>query len=106
MKGRDGEPVTLLPLALVSALEDDAGVAAFQLEQRGPRSWQLHLGAECGPDITARCRVVLREFSLRQGLAPPRLQVHTDRHLAQGRSGKQRRIVAAPGAQALDDTGH
>ena len=101
MTGRDGHAVSLLPLALVSALEDEAGVAAFQLEQLGPRSWRLRLGAECDREAPERCRVALRAFALRQGLAQPRLQLRTGARLQLGRSGKQPRIVATTDPRAV-----
>jgi phenylacetate-coenzyme A ligase PaaK-like adenylate-forming protein len=96
MAGCDGQPVTLLPLALTTVLEDEAGVFDFQLCQRDDRTLVLGLmvsGAEA--EIAAeRCRVTLGNFALTQGLAPIHLIVELGQVASRGRSGKAKRIVA------------
>jgi phenylacetate-CoA ligase len=95
MAGRDGRPVTLLPLALTTVLEDTVGVFDFQLEQLDDRTLNLHLGptsAQAGP----ACRRVLQAFAAAQGLAPLRIVVRTGQALRKGTTGKVRRVVARP----------
>lgn len=100
--GRDGEPVTLLPLALSTVLEEAAGVFDFQLRQTGARDLQLLLGPDAPQTAAARarCRRVLADFAAAQGAVG--LHIHTQRagQLPLGRSGKLKRIVVAPGVRA------
>jgi phenylacetate-coenzyme A ligase PaaK-like adenylate-forming protein len=97
--GRHGDPVTLLPLALTTLLEDDAGVFDFQLQQLAGGSWRLTLGPGANASNTAaeRCKRVLAEFAVAQGAVKPRIVTHRVDALPQGRSGKVKRIVAASG---------
>ncbi|HSQ73668.1 MAG TPA: phenylacetate--CoA ligase family protein, partial [Rubrivivax sp.] len=100
--GSDGAPVTLLPLALSTVLEDEAGIFDFQLRQTGARELQLLLGP-CAPDSAAeqlRCRKLLADFAATQGAADLRITTQSVHHLPLGRSGKLKRIVAAAGARA------
>lgn len=99
LPGRDGRPVSLLPLALSTVLEDDAGVFDFLLEQSGRATLRLRLAARPadGADIARRAGQVLRQFAARQGVTGLRLRVETCDHLPhglRGRSGKLQRIVA------------
>ena len=100
--GRDGAPVTLLPLALSTVLEDEAGVFDFQLRQTGRADLQLAAGA--GRAATprrpmARCRELLAGLRRRQGAAELRITTQSVDGLPLGRSGKLKRIVAAPAAR-------
>ena len=102
--GADGHPVTLLPLALTTVLEDDAGAFDFQLRQLGARRWQLLLGPGHGADVSlaARCRRVLAGFARAQGVAAGlHIGVRRVDALPLGPSGKRQRVVAlgrgAPG---------
>lgn len=95
MQGRDGRPVTLLPLALCTVLEDEAGTFNFQLCRRDDRSLVLCLEGS-GPDaklMAERCRNVLKTFLASQGLVPIQLTVKLGQTLSKGRSGKVQRIV-------------
>jgi phenylacetate-coenzyme A ligase PaaK-like adenylate-forming protein len=96
--GRDGAPVTLLPLALSTVLEDEAGVFAFQLRQTGP--CRLHLllgpGAPHTAADMARCRQVLADHAASSGAVALEIAVGVTDHLPLGRSGKLKRIEAAP----------
>jgi phenylacetate-coenzyme A ligase PaaK-like adenylate-forming protein len=100
LAGRGGRRVTLLPLALSTVLEDEAGVFDFQLLQRGPRTLALRLGAGAVADAgaPARCRAVLRAFAHDQGVPSLRVLDETDQRPLRGRSGKVQRVVALPGA--------
>lgn len=88
--------VTLLPLALSTVLEDDAGVFDFQLLQRGPRTLALRLGAGAAADAgtVSRCRQVLRRFARAQGVPSLRVIDEAAEPLQRGRSGKVQRVVA------------
>jgi phenylacetate-CoA ligase len=96
--GRRGEPVTLLPLALTTVLEDEAGVFDFQLQQLASGSLRLKLGPAAMASATTRerCQKVLADFVAAQGGARPRIVIHVQDTLPLGRSGKLKRIVAAP----------
>jgi phenylacetate-coenzyme A ligase PaaK-like adenylate-forming protein len=96
MAGRDGRPVTLLPLALTTVLEDQAGVFDFQLEQRNDHTLALRL-ALFGPEgevAAQRARDALHAFAALQGLQPIRIIVDWGQLIPRGRSGKAQRIVA------------
>ena len=96
MQGRDGRLVTLLPLALSTVLEDEAGAFNFQLCKRDDRSLVLSLEGS-GPDVKMmgeRCRTVLKTFLKTQGLVSIHLTVKLGQILNKGRSGKVQRIVS------------
>ncbi len=98
LPGRTGRAVTLLPLALVAVLEEEARVFDFQLRQTGPASLCLGLGplSRRVPDVRENCRRALQALFLRQHMGPLRL-VFEDLHgPALDRSGKLKRIVALP----------
>ncbi len=96
MRDGHGGLVTLLPLALTTVLEDQAGVFEFQLCQLDDHRLELRLpqsGAD-GASTAARCRQALQAFARLQGLAPLHLIVKMDTALQRGRSGKVQRVVA------------
>ena len=98
MAGRDGQPLTVLPLALTTVLEEEAGVFDFQLYQQSRHSLVLRLdlhGAEAAP-VVARCRSILEKFVLTQGLAPIRVVVELGRAIPRGHGGKVQRVLAQP----------
>jgi phenylacetate-CoA ligase len=99
MAGCDEQPVTLLPLALTTVLEDEAGVFDFQLCQRDERTLVLRLGLQGvqGADAVERCRKVLQTFAKVQGLGPIRVLIELAQNMPRGSSGKAQRIVAMPG---------
>lgn len=98
MAGRDGASVTLLPLALMTVIEDEAGVFDFQLFQRDARTLVLRLPAKGSEsaDAVRRCRKALRRFARRLGLGPIRVIGETGYALRHGRSGKLQRVIAQP----------
>ncbi|MCV2369137.1 phenylacetate--CoA ligase family protein [Roseateles oligotrophus] len=97
MPGRAGRRVSLLPLALTTVLEDEAGLFDFQLQQLADGGLQLILGADADQSRTARERYrrVLREFVLEQGAADLPISTCIAKPFTLGRSGKHKRIVAA-----------
>jgi len=98
--GRDGSPVTLLPLALSTVLEDEAGLFDFQLRQTGPRELRLLLGPGAAhmPAARARYRQALADFAAAQGTVDLRIATQGVEALPLGRSGKLKRVVAAADA--------
>jgi phenylacetate-coenzyme A ligase PaaK-like adenylate-forming protein len=85
--------VALLPLALVTVLED-AGVIDFQLVQTGEHSLQLNVGVGHAAADARRAKHALQEYLGRQGLAAVRLELCRGQVRRQGRSGKLRRVMA------------
>jgi len=91
-----GRPVSLLPLALTTVLEDDAGVFDFQLQQRSRHALWLCIAAE-GADAAAalqRALGVLRRFLSAQGLPNVSVGGNCGDRGQTGRSGKRQRVVA------------
>ncbi len=100
MAGPWGQKVTLLPLALTTVLEDEAGMFDFQLRQRNAHTLVLRLDlprAEATA-ATARCRQSLSNFALQQGAIPIRIIMEFGEAIPRGRGGKAQRVVAARGA--------
>lgn len=109
LAGDDGRAVTLLPLALTTVLEDEAGVFDFQLCRVDAHTLRLTLPAH-GPvaaggsavpsaardrvEAGARAVQVLRRFAARHGLASLRIETERVAALPLGRSGKLQRVVA------------
>jgi phenylacetate-CoA ligase len=90
-----GAPVSLLPLALTSLLEEEAGVFEFVLRQQRVGHWCLTLGpaAEHTRAVRSRCRELLENFAVLQGAAGLHVDVRVADALPLGRSGKLSRIV-------------
>lgn len=100
LPGTDGRARTLLPLALTTVLEDDAGIFDFQLQQADAHTLLLRLGPGAREGAADAGRRALQAFAARQQLAPVRIRVRHDERLPLGRSGKVRRVVAMRGAAA------
>lgn len=96
MAGRGRRAVTLLPLALSTVMEDDAGVFDFQLRQRDAHTLVLRLGqrGKAAVSAAAHCHAALHAFCADQGVAGLRLVDELDLAPVRGRSGKVQRIVA------------
>ncbi|WP_137894936.1 phenylacetate--CoA ligase family protein [Ramlibacter sp. 2FC] len=99
MAGRGGRKVTLLPLALTTVLEDQAGVFDFQLRQRDAHTLVLRLDLQGGDAAAAmaRCRAALSGFAEVLGLQPIRV-IEELGQVPRGRSGKVCRVLAAEAA--------
>lgn len=96
MAGQNGRRVMLLPLALTTVLEEEAGVFDFQLRQHDDHTLVLRLGLQAA-DATAaaaRCVNALEQFAVAQGLARLRVLTELGRPVPRGRSGKPQRVVA------------
>ena len=97
MCGRDGRFVTLLPLALSTVLEENAGVFDFYLRQIDDCTLELHLplqGDE-GHQALARCSAELHAFAHAMGLDTIQVHGKLGHSAPRGRSGKACRIVAS-----------
>ncbi|MFO1287781.1 MAG: phenylacetate--CoA ligase family protein [Rubrivivax sp.] len=96
VRGKGSERVPLLPLALTTVLEDEAGAFDFQLQQTAPDALRLVLGpnAARGERARQRCRSALAEFARRQGANALRISVAAMPQLPLGRTGKLKRVVA------------
>ena len=101
---RHGARVSMLPLALTTLLEDEAGVFDFQLCQRAPGHWCLTLGPGAPHTAAARerCRGLLADFARLQGATKLRIDTRVADTLPLGRSGKCKRIVGLAAAAAAE----
>jgi len=97
MAGAHGKMVTLLPLALTTVLEDDAGVFDFQLLQRDAHTLELRLelGGAQGEQAMARCRSALQAYAATQGVHALQVVGKLGQTIARGRSGKSQRVVCS-----------
>lgn len=92
----DGSPITLLPLAITTVLEEQAGVFDFQLVQTAPRGLLLKLSAST-PDVAVclvECAQVLQQFVRAMGLRGIQISTCTVPALARGNSGKVKRVTS------------
>jgi len=98
MRGPQGA-VALLPMALSTVLEEQAGVFDFQLRQRDESTLVLRLpmDGQAGREALRRCRVVLQSFATAQGAMPIRVLGELGQAVPRGRSGKAHRILAKRG---------
>jgi phenylacetate-coenzyme A ligase PaaK-like adenylate-forming protein len=89
-----GHAVTVLPLALTTAVEEGAHVAQFQLLRTAPDALEMRFEATVRdvPAAYERARLVLETFLARQGLANVRIERGQAAPLRQPRSGKLRRV--------------
>ena len=104
---RQGQTVSLLPLALCTVVEEEGGVFDFQLQQQGPNTLVLRLplrGAAAEAAI-GRCRDALQHFALTQGAQPIEVLGEPGCEVPRGRSGKACR-VALHEAKAPQAAGH
>lgn len=95
LPGTGAHTVTVLPLALESVLEEDAGITQFQLLLRTDRSLELRLAGNDADRRRAfdRGRQALSAYLARQGARPVRVLQGTDEPRRQGGSGKLCRVI-------------
>ncbi|MEO8309585.1 MAG: AMP-binding protein [Caldimonas sp.] len=95
--GEGGRRISIVPLALTTVLEEQAGLFDFQLVQQGAGELSLST-PERGSAATRRlhrARDVLGEFLHEQGALPVRIHCVSGRAPHRGRSGKLKRVVAS-----------
>lgn len=97
LRARDGRNVRLLPLALTTVLEDEAGLFDFQLVQAAPSALRLTTGA--GHAAVARARAALLAYLRQQGLPDVRVSARHGGERVRGRTGKLQRVVADVGGR-------
>lgn len=96
--GRGAASVTLSPLALTTVLEEQAGLFAFQLVQRGPQLLELNAPVASRHDAERldRGRDALLDFLQRQGASGVRVDCRIAEPRRDRSSGKVKRVLAAP----------
>ena len=94
--GPTSSAVSILPLALCTVLEDDAGVFDFQIVQQGPSELLLSTPLEgvAGTEALHRAQAALKTFLRRQGVGDVHIRCASGRHAPRGRSGKAQRVIA------------
>jgi phenylacetate-coenzyme A ligase PaaK-like adenylate-forming protein len=95
--GRPDRPATLvLPLALSTVLEEEAGLFDFQLVQLGPCEVLLRTGltGQTGRAALRRARAALSAFLEAQGAPGVKISCRAGEPARAGASGKIRRVVA------------
>lgn len=95
-----GQPVSLLPLAVCTVLEEEAGVVDFQVVQRGPGELELLLGRDGAPssETSKRATRALARYLAGMGAGGVRLSCHEGRPVQRGPGGKVQRVVALSAA--------
>jgi phenylacetate-CoA ligase len=93
-KGRAA--VNVLPLALSTVIEDDAGLFDFQLEQTGPHSLELRTPLHGAVAVKSlhQARVALAAFLALQGAPEVDIRVMPGQPNRRGPGGKVQRVVA------------
>ena len=91
-----GRPVSVLPLALCTVLEEEAGLFDFQLCQVNKCALALHSGPQVADAVAtlARAKRVLSAYLERAGARGVRISCAHGVPLQKSRSGKVRRVVA------------
>lgn len=99
--GSGNRIVRLMPLALCTVLEDEAGLFDFQLQQLGPLELQLVTGAqgEQARALLGRAKAALDEYLKGQGLQRVHTVCRAGQPLQRGAGGKVRRVIGL-GVQA------
>jgi len=88
-----GQPVRVLPLAVSTVLEDEAGLFDFQLVQE--RSDRLRLStAQADDEVLRRARATLAAFLAKQGVGDVHIACRRSAPDVRGRSGKVQRVVS------------
>jgi len=100
LAGVHGHEVTLLPLALSTVLEEEAGVYDYELVQRDAHSLVLRVPLppdEAAPLLARGCAALSR-FAAAQGVASLQVLGEASGPVPRGRSGKARRVQGLPRA--------
>jgi phenylacetate-coenzyme A ligase PaaK-like adenylate-forming protein len=104
LRGGRHRTARLSPLALVTVLEEEAGVFDFQLEQTDDDALLLRvangLDADAAHQAMARAREALGRYLVRQGLPKVRLDVVCAAPVMHNASGKTQRVVQRAACEA------
>jgi phenylacetate-coenzyme A ligase PaaK-like adenylate-forming protein len=89
---------SILPLALVTVLEEEAALFDFQVVQRGTADLLLRTGLSgtAGESALRRAHRVLAAFLEAQGACGVRIHCKSGEAIHRSRSGKVKRVVALP----------
>jgi len=92
-----GRRVHVLPLALSTVLEEEAGLFDFQVVQKGMSELELCTGESGGVADAAllRGRTALAGFLALQGAGRVRIRCRSGRPPLRGRTGKVKRVIAS-----------
>jgi phenylacetate-CoA ligase len=96
LAGHGRKRIPVLPLAISTVLEEDAGLFDFQLRQQGPRELLL-CTSRSGPEVTRQLRVAhhaLAAFLAAQGVPEVRIHCRCGQPGQRGSSGKVLRVVS------------
>ncbi len=101
IRGATSREVTLLPMALTTVLEDEAGVFDFHLRQIDGRRLllQLHQIGAAADEAAVRAVAALQTYARSQGIDRLQIDTETGQPAPLGPSGKTCRVVAAPGVR-------
>lgn len=97
LRGSKGEPVVLLPLALTTVLEEQAGLYEFQLHRRDAHTLELQVpqtGEQAAAALRRGCQVLSTFVKLQGGVAV-RVTGRQGVAMQRGKSGKTPRVIAA-----------
>ncbi|OIQ77073.1 phenylacetate-coenzyme A ligase [mine drainage metagenome] len=96
LAGSGGRTVSVLPLAVSTVLENDAGLFDFQLVQQGPSDLLLQTGRRGESAVAAlrRAKTVLSDYLAQQGACAVRIHCRSGKLAEPGPSAKVRRVVA------------
>lgn len=94
--GNDGSLISIMPLALTTAIEEAAGVFEFQIEQKSKDALIVRLPQSQAADEGAMSRAVsvIQEFLKAQGCTTIRLIEEPNSMMKIGKSGKLKRLMA------------
>lgn len=97
-----GRRVTLLPMALTTLIEEQAGVYDFQIRQIGPHALAVRLPGDDHEARAAmgRCRDAMQAFAVAHGLPGLSVVEELGSPLKRGRSGKISRVLATSRSSA------
>lgn len=94
--GEAGATVLLLPLAITTVLEEQAGLYEFQLHQRDHQTLELQVpqSGEAVQAALARASQALQDYARLQGAAALTIRTRAGLALQRGHSGKVARVIA------------
>ena len=96
--GDSDQPVRVVPLAVATVLEEEAGLFDFQVVQRGPRDVALHTGllGEAAAAALTQAKAALGAYLGRQGAQNVQIHCYGGAPAKLGTSGKMRRVLGMP----------
>lgn len=98
LMGDSDQSVRLVPLALTTVLEEEAGLFDFQIVQQGPRDVALYSGlrGESAAAALTRAKAALGAYLSRQGAHHVRIHCYRSAPAKLASSGKMRRVIGMP----------